>query len=86
MSFGGRPTIPPGRAVGCVLYCVVATLFVFFLLMGAAMGDCADGPNGEGCPKYDGLIRFLMFPGSLVLVIVIGIFLARWAMRDESND
>jgi len=55
-------------------------------LMGAAMGDCADGPNGEGCPKYDGLIRFLMFPGSLVLVIVIGIFLARWAMRDESND
>ena len=86
MSFSDRPAIPPRKTVGCIAYCVIAALFVFYMLVGAAMGDCADGPNGEGCPEHIGLIRFLMFPGSLILVIVIGIFLARWAMRDESND
>jgi hypothetical protein len=55
------------------------------MLVGAALGDCAEGPDGLGC-ENDGVIKFLMFPGSLILVIVIGIFLARSAMRNESND
>jgi hypothetical protein len=86
VSFSDNRTIAIRRPFGCMAYCIFATLLVVYMLLGAAMGDCADGPNGEGCSKYDGLIRFLMFPGSLILVIVIGIFLARWAMRNESDD
>jgi hypothetical protein len=85
VSFSDEPTIRPAKKLGCILYCVVATLFVLLMLPGAAMGDCADGPNGAGC-ENDGFIRFLMFPGSLILVIVVGIFLARWAMRNENDD
>jgi len=85
VSFADRPTIAPLRKAGCILYCIIATLFVLLMLVGAALGDCAEGPDGLGC-ENDGVIKFLMFPGSLILVIVIGIFLARSAMRNESND
>jgi hypothetical protein len=86
MSSSDRRKITFGRAVALAVYCVFATVIVGTLLLGAAMGDCADGPNGQGCSKYDHLIRLLMFPGSLVVMVVLGIFLARWVMRNESND
>jgi hypothetical protein len=86
MSFSDRSKIIFGRAVALAVYCVFATVIVGTLLLGAAMGDCADGPNGEGCSKYDGLIRLLMFPGSLIVAVIIGIFLTRWVMRSESDD
>ena len=84
MSFSDQPTVPPRKRAGCILYSTVATIFVLLMLLGAAMGDCADGPGGAGC-ENDGVSRFLMFPGSLILVIVIGIFLARWAVRSEND-
>jgi hypothetical protein len=82
VSFGDRPTIRKGRAIGCMVYCIVATALVVFLLFGAAMGDCPLNDDGTGC-ENDGLIKFLMFPGSLIVVIVAGLFLTRWAMRDD---
>jgi len=60
--------------MGCA---VVVVLFV-----GAAMGDCAPSAHGMGC-ENDGLIRFLMFPGSLILLIAIGIFAARRVTKDR---
>ena len=85
MSFSDRPTVSPLKQVGCILYCAIATLLVLLMLVGAAMGNCAEGPDGAGC-ENEGVIKFLMFPGSLILVIVVGIFLARWAVRNESDD
>ena len=84
MSFGDRPNIPPLKAAGCVLYCFVAGGVVFFFLIAGVMGDCADGPDDSGCKE--GFANFLMFPGSLVIAIVIGMFLVRWAMRNENDD
>ncbi len=85
MSFSDRPTIPPLKAAGCLAYTVVATLVVFFFLIAGALGDCEERPDGS-CVGHSGLGDFLMFPGSLIIAIVIGIFLARWAMRNESDD
>ena len=82
MSFSDRHTIPPLKAAGCVLYAVLGTLLVMFLLVGAALGHCAPNPDGTGC-ENDGLIKFLMFPGSLILVVLGGVVLARWTMRDD---
>jgi hypothetical protein len=50
--------------------------------MGAALGDCPRNEDGTGC-ENQGLIDFLLFPGSLILVIVGGIFLAWYLMRKE---
>ncbi len=84
MSFSDRPTIPPLKAAGCLAYTVLATLVVLFFMIGDALGDCAPAPDDTSCKH--GWDHFLMFPGSLIIAIVIGIFLARWAMRNESDD
>ena len=84
MRYSGRPSPGPLRLV--VL--AVATLFivavVFFFLIGAAMGDCAPNPDGTGC-EHDGLIRFLMFPGSLIAGFIAIFLLVRWAMKSDAN-
>jgi hypothetical protein len=54
-------------------------------MIGNALGDCVRKPDGS-CEGHSGVGDLLMFPGSLIIAIVIGIFLARWAMRDESDD
>jgi hypothetical protein len=84
VSYSDQPIVPPLKKVGCIIYCIVATLFVVLMVLGAALGDCPRNDDGTGC-ENDALIKFLMFPGSLILVIVIGIFLARWAVRNESD-
>ena len=83
MSFSDRPTVPPHKALGCIFYCAAATAVVFFFMLMDALGDCADGP-GSSCKT--GWAHFLMFPGSLIIAIVLGLFLLRWAMRSESDD
>ena len=79
MSFGDRPAHTGAQKIGCLAYGVLGTGLVLLLLQGAAMGDCY-----PECCKYDGLIRFMMFPGSLILVVVGGVLLARHMMRDEN--
>jgi hypothetical protein len=68
--------------VGCFLLGLIGCLFVAFLLVGAALGDCAPNADGTGC-ESNGLTRFLMFPGSLIMLIAIGIFAVRRVMKDR---
>ncbi|WP_292632869.1 MULTISPECIES: hypothetical protein [unclassified Novosphingobium] len=82
MSFADEPQTDTMRKVGCFLLGLIGCAFVAFLLVGAAMGDCAPNADGTGC-ENDGLIRFLMFPGSLILLIAIGIFAARRVTKDR---
>ena len=62
---------------------IIAVLVVFFAIA-AAMGDCAPNPDGTGC-ENDGLMRFLMFPGSLVIGSIILFFLFRWTTRSQTD-
>ena len=83
MSFLDRPTVPFKFKIGCLLYVVTAVAVSGFLLVGAAMGDCAPNMDGSGC-EHDGLVRFAMFPGSLILFVVGGIFLAHTVLKGKS--
>ena len=69
MSFSDRPSIPMRTKIGCVLLGLLGALLSAFLLVGAAMGDCAPDVDGTGC-ENDGLIKFGMFPGSLIVLII----------------
>jgi len=84
VSFSDQAPIKPSRKVGCLVYAIVAILVVGFCLLLAAMGhnECSYEPELPGC-EWDGVRRFLLFPGSLIIAIVGGVFLARWAMRDH---
>jgi hypothetical protein len=82
VSFSDKPSIPPLKVAGCMAYCVVATLVVMFFMTADALGDCATGPYDE-CKSSFG--SYLMFPGSLIIAIAIGILLARWATRDQDD-
>ena len=68
--------------MGCFALGLIGCAIVAFMLVGAAMGDCAPSYDGTGC-EHAGLIRFLMFPGSLILFVVIGIIAARHVMKDS---
>ena len=70
------------RKVGCYLIGLIGCAVVLVLFVGAALGDCAPNADGTGC-ENSGLIRFLMFPGSLIMLIAIGIFAARRMMKDR---
>lgn len=68
--------------VGCFVFGLVGAFVSAIFLVGAAMGDCAPAEDGMAC-ENDALIRFLMFPGSLILLIVIGIFAAWRVTKDK---
>ena len=70
------------RHIGCIALGLFGSAVVVFMLAGAAMGDCADGPDGTGC-ENDWIVRPLMFPGSLILLILIGIFAAWHVTKDR---
>ena len=70
------------KMIGCFVFGLIGCFVVVFLLFGAAIGDCAPRVDGTGC-ENDGLIKFLMFPGSLVVLIIIGIFAAWRVTKDK---
>jgi len=74
--------VPTRHRVGCVVYAVVGSLAVTFFLFGAALGHCPVDDAGRGC-EYDDLVKFAMFPGSLILFLVGGVWLARHVLRDR---
>ena len=82
MSFGDRPSIPKGKQVGCVLIGLIGAFLSAFLLAGAAMGQCARDADGTGC-ENEGWIKFAMFPGSLIVLALVGIFMAYRVTRDR---
>ena len=69
MSFSDRPMLSAGKKIGCIAYTGIGTLVVLFGLIGGAMGDCADGPDSS-CK--DNFANFLLFPGSLIIVVLGG--------------
>jgi hypothetical protein len=82
VSYSNGPGFGSAQVVGCFALGLIGCVVVAFLLVGAAMGDCAPRADGTGC-ENDGLVRFLMFPGSPILLIAIGIFAARRMMKDR---
>ena len=63
------------KKIGCIAYTAVGTFVVLFGLIGAAMGDCAD-VDSSSCK--DNFANFLLFPGSLLIVIFGGLVML-WA-------
>jgi len=82
VSYSDEPGYGGLRMIGCFMLCIIGCLISAFLLVGAAMGDCAPAADGTGC-ENSGIVRFLMFPGSLILLIAIGIFAARRVTKDR---
>ena len=83
MSLSGKTKYTGLQMIGCSLTGLIGGIVVTFMFFIAAMGDCVKNDDGTGC-EHDGLIRFLTFPGSLILLIVIGIFAARHVAKDKS--
>ena len=82
MSYSEQSGYGSARLLGCAVLGLGGCLIVAFCLVAAAIGDCGREPDGSGC-ENDGLIRFLMFPGSLIALIVVGIVAARRVTRDR---
>ena len=82
MSFNDRPTLSDKQMAGCIVYIVLGTLVVSYGLLAAALGDCVPESDGTSC-KDDSWIRFALFPGTLILILAGGIFLARHMMKDR---
>ncbi len=82
MSFGDKPSLTIGQKVGCLAYGLVAFIIVTNGLIFVSTGHCAPEYDGTSC-EYDGLTKFIIFPGSLIASIVGGIFLVRYMMKDR---
>ncbi len=85
MSYSEQPSVSNRRKLGCFAYGIVSVLVILFCWGLAALGhnECSYEPNAPGC-EWDNTIRILLFPGSLVLAMIGGWFVARWAMKDDS--
>ncbi|MCJ2188244.1 hypothetical protein [Novosphingobium beihaiensis] len=82
MSYGDGGNSDLAKHVGCIALGLLGSAFVIMMLFGAVAGDCAPNADGTGC-ENDGSINFLMFPGSLILLIGIGIFAAWRVTKDR---
>lgn len=80
MAYRGRPTINLGKLLIAIGVGVIVALVVVFFAIAAAMGDCALNADGSGC-ENDGLMRFLMFPGSLLVAFVVMFILIKWVTK-----
>ena len=72
MSFSDRPMLSAVKRFGCIAYTGIGTVVVLFGLIGGAMGDCADGPDSS-CK--DNFPNFVLFPGSLIIVVLGGLLM-----------
>jgi hypothetical protein len=82
MSYSDQPGYGSPKMIGCALIGLAGCFVPAMLLVGAAMGHCATDADGTGC-ENDGLIKFLMFPGSLIVLVMIGLFAAWRVTRDR---
>jgi H+/Cl- antiporter ClcA len=84
MTYRGRQTINFGKLLIAIGVGVIVALAVVFFAIAAAMGDCALNEDGSGC-EYDGLVRFLMFPGSLLVAFVVMFVLIKWVTKTKDD-
>jgi hypothetical protein len=76
VSFSDRPTVPPVRIIGCLLYILLTIPVMLYSMIYALLGRCDS--DGFCLPV---LYYLALFPGLLIAVLVGGIFLARWATK-----
>ena len=77
MAFLDRPSVPLIRKICCFAYILASMPIVLFSLGTAAIGRC----DSDGC--LSPASYFLIFPGLIVALVVGGILLARWAVKDD---
>lgn len=77
MSFVDQPGLTTLQKIGCATYCVVCAAVISQLAIVAALGDCAS----DSCLSDS--IRLLMFPGSLILAIVVGFGILKIFAREK---
>jgi hypothetical protein len=81
VSYTDKPEGELRCHIGCLALTMFGVVIVLLMLLGASMGQCASDINGTGC-ENEGLISFLMFPGSLILLIAVGIY-ASWRVTKD---
>jgi hypothetical protein len=69
------------RQIGCIALGHFGSAFVVMMGFGAALGS--GSPPGTPEHEHEELNRFLMFPGSLIILILIGIFAAWHVTKDR---
>ena len=84
MTYRGRPTIGFGKLIIAIGAGAVVALVVVFFAISAAMGNCTLNEDGSGC-ENDGLVRFLMFPGSLLVAFVVMFVLIKWVTKTKDD-
>ena len=82
MSFSDRPTLTGWQKFGCALVSLIGFAVSFLGLAMAALGHCAPAPDGTGC-ENDGFFKFLFFPGTAIVSLMIGISMIMYFMRDK---
>ena len=84
MTYRGRPTINFGKLLIAIGVGVIVALVVVGFAIAAAMGDCTLNEDGSGC-ENEGLVRFLMFPGSLLVAFVAMFVLIKWFTKTKKD-
>ena len=78
MSFADRSALTSAQKLGCAAYMVIGGLTSFYLMVGAALGDCASKAD---C--IDETARAMMFYGTPLITLAGGVLLIRYFMRDR---
>jgi hypothetical protein len=76
MSLSEKPSVSGRSKIGCFVLAFIVIGVNAWLIVGAAMGNCAPDPDGTGC-ENDALIRWWMSPGFLYVSMAIMAF-AGW--------
>ena len=68
--------------IGCFLLGIGIFVVVAILAIIAILGDCAPEVDRATC-ESDGLAKFLMFPGSAILGLILIAFYVRWMVNKK---
>jgi hypothetical protein len=83
VGYSNKSLLTTHQKIALFAYALASIIAVGYALLVAALGDCAPKIDGSGC-EFDGLIRFLFFPGSLIISVIGGFVLVRYMMKDSS--
>jgi hypothetical protein len=83
MSFSEKPSVSGRSKIGCLVLAFILIGVNAWLIVGAAMGQCAPEPDGTGC-ENDALIRWWMSPGFFYISMAIMAF-AGWLALKRRN-
>ena len=66
------------QKLGCAIYAAIGGLISFYMMVGAALGDCT---SENECISE--ATRAVMFYGTPLLTLVGGVMLTKYFMRDK---